>query len=241
MGFFDFLKKKELKQIQELKNKVLELKNDISNIKEYNLDLKKRNDALSIYEQIEDAKKEADIIIGNAKHEARNILQKNQIEVNRLKSQSQDELSEISAQIEHQTKIKEGIIQYANDQAKEILKDLRQKVTIAKDKAEQQRKINEKKHTTLLRQKHRQDEMHLRQRKKEEEYRLKQEFEILKKEKLEKFNNEVLASISQENKIELEKIKDLISDNDSWIHKVMKIKIPLKSIQKEYYHINDVN
>lgn len=138
MGFFDFLKKKELKQIQELKNKVLELKNDISNIKEYNLDLKKRNDALSIYEQIEDAKKEADIIIGNAKHEARNILQKNQIEVNRLKSQSQDELSEISAQIEHQTKIKEGIIQYANDQAKEILKDLRQKVTIAKDKAEQQ-------------------------------------------------------------------------------------------------------
>lgn len=123
------------------------------------------------------------------------------------------------------------------------------KIVIAIDKdlkrmqkeAERQRKINEKKHTTLLRQKHRQDEMHLRQRKKEEEYRLKQEFEILKKEKLEKFNNEVLASISQENKIELEKIKDLISDNDSWIHKVMKIKIPLKSIQKEYYHINNVN
>lgn len=112
MGFWDFLKKKEL-------NKILELEKTLSELQE-------RNNTLSKYEQIENAEKEAERLINDAK-----------IEVEKLKSQSEKELSELNSEIEYQKEIKEGIIKYANDQSKEILKELRKKVNSIKEKAEE--------------------------------------------------------------------------------------------------------
>lgn len=67
MGFWDFLKKKELNEIQRLNNEIEKNNNFIST-------LLQRLEKLSVYDGILDAETEAQNIIASAKEKAQSII-----------------------------------------------------------------------------------------------------------------------------------------------------------------------
>ena len=121
MGIFDFFKKKELEEIKKLKEEISNLNAQNKELSNENLQLKR----LEVYQHIDNAYAEAEKITGKAHDNANEILKNAKISHTNI-------LSEI-AELEN---VKNGIIDNANSQAKEILKNLRLKVEKLKNKAD---------------------------------------------------------------------------------------------------------
>ena len=135
MGIFDFFKRKELEEIKKLTLETKKLKEEVSNLNAQNKELNNQNQELNnqnlqlkrleVYEHIDNAYAEAEKITGKAHDNANEILKNAKISHANL-------LSEI-AELEN---VKNGIIDNANSQAKEILKNLRLKIEKLKNKAD---------------------------------------------------------------------------------------------------------
>lgn len=142
MGIFDFFKRKELEEIKKLTLETKKLKEEVSNLNAQNKELNNQNKELNnqnqelnnqnlqlkrleVYEHIDNAYAEAEKITGKAHDNANEILKNAKISHTNL-------LSEI-AELEN---VKNGIIDNANSQAKEILKNLRLKIEKLKNKAD---------------------------------------------------------------------------------------------------------
>lgn len=131
MGFFDFLKKKEFEQINKLTSEVERLKEALSVADEQNKALKH----LEVYQHIEDAYKESENIISKANDTAAEILSNANKEALDETKKAEVLLADLHSEIGSLENVKLGIIDSANKQVREILKDLRQKIENLKSKA----------------------------------------------------------------------------------------------------------
>lgn len=129
MGFWDFLKKKELEEIKRL-NKEIEQKNE----QIYNL--QKHLDKLSVYEDIIDAETKAQEILSSAKDKAQNIISEASAEAKKMR----DEAAFILHNIEERDKSSEAtsndIIEAAKMNADKIRKEAKEKANDLKNKAD---------------------------------------------------------------------------------------------------------
>ena len=129
MGFWDFLKKKELEEIKRLNNEVDQKNNFIST-------LQIRLEKLSQYEGILDAEVKAQEIILSAQKEAQNVI----VEASKKAQKMRDEAASILHDIKERDKSSEAmsndLIEAARINGDKIRKEAREKANELKNKAE---------------------------------------------------------------------------------------------------------
>ena len=129
MGFWDFLKKKELEEIKRLNNEVDQKNNFIST-------LQIRLEKLSQYEGILDAEVKAQEVILSAQKEAQNVI----VEASKKAQKMRDEAASILHDIKERDKSSEAmsndLIEAARINGDKIRKEAREKANELKNKAE---------------------------------------------------------------------------------------------------------
>lgn len=129
MGFWDFLKKRELEEIKRLKNEI-EQKNSLIST------LQQRLEKLKIYEGILDAEAKAQEIILSAQKEAQNIISEASAEAKNMRDEAAYILQNIEKRDKSSEAMSNDLIETARVNADNIRKEARERASELKNKAE---------------------------------------------------------------------------------------------------------
>ncbi|WP_148479837.1 DUF4041 domain-containing protein [Parabacteroides johnsonii] len=129
MGFWDFLKKKELNEIQRLNNEIEKNNNFIST-------LLQRLEKLSVYDGILDAETEAQNIIASAKEKAQSIISEASIDAKKMRDEAELILRNIEERDKSSKTLSDSLIDSAKADGEKIRKEAREKANELKSKAE---------------------------------------------------------------------------------------------------------
>jgi regulator of replication initiation timing len=143
MGMFDFLKKKELAEINQLSKEIDDLRNALeellpktNQLSKENSDLKRALEELQQYTVITDAKAEAKRIIAEAEHKARLIIEQAQIDSDNLKIKANAFLKEAEDNAHLSKKYYDDTIINANNESANIKQDAKNLVVKLQAKAD---------------------------------------------------------------------------------------------------------
>lgn len=129
MGFWDFLKKKELEEIKRLNNEVDQKNNFIST-------LQIRLEKLSQYEGILDAEVKAQEIILSAQKEAQNVIAEASKKAQKMRDEAASILHDIKERDKSSEAMSNDLIEAARINGDKIRKEAREKANELKNKAE---------------------------------------------------------------------------------------------------------